>query len=79
MVIDILCRQISRRDVELGRVAEKTIVYGTIAVPPGLQVNVESLVEHQDRMRREGRNPVTATEAESMGYGPGEIGEYFGG
>lgn len=68
--------RIDRLDVAAGRVAPKTIERG-IVVPPGLQVNTETLDAHQRRMRREGRRPLDREEAIRI-FDAGQAEAWFG-
>ncbi len=70
---------ITRRDVALGRVAPKVIMAGdrAVVVAPELQINGETLAEHQRRLRRSGLYEVTIEQAARMGYDVDEIREYF--
>ncbi len=52
---------ITRRDVDAGRVAVKTIGNGVL-VPPGLQVNGLTLAEHQRRLAVAGVSALTQEE-----------------
>jgi hypothetical protein len=66
----------SRRDVKLGRVAPKEIRPG-VFVPPGAQIDHETLEEHQERLIRQGYPPYTREEALRQ-YEPDEVEEVFG-
>lgn len=73
---------LSRRDVSLGdRVFSKVIWGGgpvtQVEVVPALQINAETLAEHQARMPREGLRTVSCVQAAAMGYSVGEILEWF--
>lgn len=69
-------RLITQRDVDAGRVEPKDIGRG-IVIPPALQINCETLREHQRRMYRENRKPLTRGEAGAL-FSAEEAGEYFG-
>jgi hypothetical protein len=70
-------RQISRRDVRLGRIEPKVIENGVI-VPPMAQVNCLTLDEHQRRLELLRMRPLSREEALQIGYDPTEVAEHFG-
>ena len=63
-------------EIAAGRIAPKRIENG-VTVPPSLQANAETLAEHQARLAREGRRPLTRAEAFAL-FPPGEAAAWFG-
>lgn len=67
--------RISRHDVELGRIEPKRIENG-VTVPPALQINAETCIEHQQRMLREGRRLLSRAAAAEI-FPADEVEESF--
>lgn len=68
-------RQISRHDVELGRIEPRRIENG-VTVPPALQINAETCTEHQRRMLREGRRLLSRAAAAEI-FPADEVEKWF--
>ena len=64
----------SSRDLAAGRIPPLEVAGRT--VPAALRVNTETLREHQARLRREGRQPLSRAEAEAL-FGAGQTDEEF--
>lgn len=71
--------QITRRDVAMGRVGDKTLRDDAV-VPASLRINALSLAEAQQRIANTmGRwRPLSRADARAAGYGDDEIAAWFG-